>query len=114
LANGDPAYNVETIEQLKRAINSPDDQVKPIFGICLSNQLLGLATGRRAKEHLFSDRGQNQPVINHAICECYVTSQSHGYHRYSSDLMLTAIIATKHFTTIQKQDVVLVVLLLRQ
>jgi carbamoyl-phosphate synthase (ammonia) len=44
---GDPTYNVETIEQLKCAINVPDDQVKPIFGICLGNQLLGLATGER-------------------------------------------------------------------
>jgi carbamoylphosphate synthase small subunit len=70
---------LETIEQLKRAINSPDDQVKPIFGICLSNQILGLATGGRAKELLFGNRGQNQPVINHAILECYITPQNHGY-----------------------------------
>jgi carbamoyl-phosphate synthase (ammonia) len=77
---GDPTYNVETIEQLKRAISVPDDQVKPIFGICLGNQLLGLAAGGEAKKLPFGNRGQNQPVINHATGECYITSQNHGYH----------------------------------
>jgi carbamoyl-phosphate synthase (ammonia) len=77
---GDPTYNTETIEQLKRAISVPDDQVKPIFGICLGNQLLGLAAGGQAKKLPFGNRGQNQPVINHATGECYITSQNHGYH----------------------------------
>jgi carbamoylphosphate synthase small subunit len=38
---GDPTYNVETIEQLKRRRpNVPDDQVQPIFGICLGKPVI--------------------------------------------------------------------------
>ncbi len=77
---GDPTSCDKTIEQLKKAISVPDDQVKPIFGICLGNQLLGLAAGGEAKKLPFGNRGQNQPVINHATGECYITSQNHGYH----------------------------------
>lgn len=83
---GDPTYCTETIEQLKRAISVPDEQVKPIFGICLGNQLLGLAAGGQAKKLPFGNRGQNQPVINHATGECYITSQNHGYHIDTSTL----------------------------
>jgi carbamoyl-phosphate synthase (ammonia) len=77
---GDPASCDKTIEQLRQAISVPDDQVKPIFGICLGNQLLGIAAGGEAKKLPFGNRGQNQPVINHATGECYITSQNHGYH----------------------------------
>ena len=77
---GDPTACTETIEQLKRAISVPDNEVKPIFGICLGNQLMGLAAGGEAKKLPFGNRGQNQPVINHATGECYITSQNHGYH----------------------------------
>lgn len=77
---GDPTSCKETIEQLKQAISVPDNEVKPIFGICLGNQLLGIAAGGEAKKLPFGNRGQNQPVINHATGECYITSQNHGYH----------------------------------
>uniref|UniRef100_A0A7S2PNJ6 Carbamoyl phosphate synthase arginine-specific large chain n=1 Tax=Skeletonema marinoi TaxID=267567 RepID=A0A7S2PNJ6_9STRA len=77
---GDPISCDKTIEQLRQAISVPDDQVKPIFGICLGNQLLGIAAGGEAKKLPFGNRGQNQPVINHATGECYITSQNHGYH----------------------------------
>jgi len=77
---GDPTSCKETIEQLKQAISVPDDEVKPIFGICLGNQLLGIAAGGEAKKLPFGNRGQNQPVINHETGECYITSQNHGYH----------------------------------
>jgi len=77
---GDPTSCDKTIEQLRQAISVPDDQVKPIFGICLGNQLLGIAAGGEAKKLPFGNRGQNQPVINHATGECYITSQNHGYH----------------------------------
>ena len=77
---GDPTYCKETIEQLRQAISVPDSEVKPIFGICLGNQLMGLAAGGEAKKLPFGNRGQNQPVINHSTGECYITSQNHGYH----------------------------------
>jgi hypothetical protein len=53
--------------------------VKPIFGICLGNQLLALAAGAEAKKLPFGNRGQNQPVINQLTGECYITPQNHGF-----------------------------------
>ena len=83
---GDPTYCKETIAQLKQCISVPDSEVKPIFGICLGNQLMGLAAGGEAKKLPFGNRGQNQPVINHSTGECYITSQNHGYHIDTSTL----------------------------
>ena len=53
--------------------------MKPIFGICLGNQLLALAAGAEAKKLPFGNRGQNQPVINQLTGECYITPQNHGF-----------------------------------
>eukprot|EP00557_Chaetoceros_sp_GSL56_P002692 CAMPEP_0176497948 /NCGR_PEP_ID=MMETSP0200_2-20121128/12026_1 /TAXON_ID=947934 /ORGANISM="Chaetoceros sp., Strain GSL56" /LENGTH=1504 /DNA_ID=CAMNT_0017896055 /DNA_START=98 /DNA_END=4612 /DNA_ORIENTATION=- len=77
---GNPIMCVETINELKKVINCSDDQVKPIFGICLGNQLMGLAAGGKAEKLPFGNRGQNQPVLNHQTGECYITPQNHGYH----------------------------------
>jgi carbamoyl-phosphate synthase (ammonia) len=77
---GDPTMCVETINELKKVVNCPDDEVKPIFGICLGNQLMGLAAGGKAEKLPFGNRGQNQPVLNHQTGECYITPQNHGYH----------------------------------
>jgi carbamoyl-phosphate synthase (ammonia) len=77
---GDPTKCVETVNELKKVINCPDDEVKPIFGICLGNQLMGLAAGGKAEKLPFGNRGQNQPVLNHQTGECYITPQNHGYH----------------------------------
>jgi carbamoyl-phosphate synthase (ammonia) len=77
---GDPTMCVETINELKKIVNCPDDEVKPIFGICLGNQLMGLAAGGKAEKLPFGNRGQNQPVLNHQTGECYITPQNHGYH----------------------------------
>lgn len=76
---GDPTMCGATIEELKKVITCPVDEVKPLFGICLGNQLMGLAAGGTAEKLPFGNRGQNQPVINHATGECYITPQNHGY-----------------------------------
>jgi len=76
---GDPTMCVQTIDQLKKVINLPEDQMKPLFGICLGNQLMGIASGGNAVKLPFGNRGQNQPVINHLTGECYITPQNHGY-----------------------------------
>ena len=82
LSNGprDPTSCGKTVEQLERVVNCLDSEVKPIFGICLGNQLMGLAAGGIAKKIPFGNRGQNQPVLNHQTGECYITPQNHGYH----------------------------------
>jgi len=77
---GDPTMCKETVAELEKVISCPDDQVKPIYGICMGNQLMGLAAGGKAEKLPFGNRGQNQPVLNHQTGECYITPQNHGYH----------------------------------
>lgn len=77
---GDPNMCMETVRELEKVITCPDDQVKPIYGICMGNQLIGLAAGGKAEKLPFGNRGQNQPVVNHQTGECYITPQNHGFH----------------------------------
>ena len=76
---GDPAMCTKTIEELKKIINAPEELIKPVFGICLGNQLLALAAGGNCIKLPFGNRGQNQPVMNTKTGECYITPQNHGY-----------------------------------
>jgi len=71
---GDPAavtYAVETIrEQLGK---------RPMFGICLGHQLVGLALGGKTYKLKFGHRGANQPVKDLATGKVEITSQNHGF-----------------------------------
>ena len=72
---GDPAMCTETVENIKKAL--ADD--KPIFGICLGNQLLGTAAGGGTHKLKYGHRGHNQPVRELGTNKCYITSQNHGF-----------------------------------
>ena len=72
---GDPSLCTETIEHLRWAIT----QDKPIMGICLGNQLLGLAAGATTYKLPYGHRAHNHPVIRCGSTQCYITSQNHGY-----------------------------------
>jgi carbamoyl-phosphate synthase small subunit len=52
---------------------------KPIFGICLGNQILALAAGGSTYKLPYGHRSVNQPVQDLLTRRCYVTSQNHGY-----------------------------------
>jgi carbamoyl-phosphate synthase small subunit len=52
---------------------------RPIFGICLGHQLLGLALGGRTYKLKFGHRGANQPVKNLLTQRIEITSQNHGF-----------------------------------
>jgi carbamoyl-phosphate synthase small subunit len=71
---GDPepvVYGIETVRQLLGRL--------PIFGICLGNQILGLALGGRTYKLKFGHRGANQPVKNLNTGRVEITSQNHGF-----------------------------------
>ena len=72
---GDPTQCVETIQNLKKAL----EKKKPIFGICLGNQLLALAAGADTYKLKYGHRSQNQPCIDVFTKRCFITSQNHGY-----------------------------------
>ncbi|MCP4510804.1 MAG: carbamoyl phosphate synthase small subunit, partial [Fuerstiella sp.] len=78
---GDPEplqYAIDTIRQLLGT--------KPVFGICLGLQLLGLACGAKTFKLRFGHRGANQPVLNRATGHVEVTSQNHGFALDSDSL----------------------------
>jgi carbamoyl-phosphate synthase small subunit len=72
---GDPKRCEATITNLTKAIHAE----KPIFGICLGNQLLALAAGADSYKLKYGHRSHNQPVIKVGTPNSYVTSQNHGY-----------------------------------
>ena len=72
---GDPAENVEIIENLKRLLETNI----PIFGICLGHQLLSLAIGAKTTKLKYGHRGVNHPVKDLDADRTYITSQNHGY-----------------------------------
>lgn len=72
---GDPMDYQPTIEITRRALTHN----KPIFGICLGNQIMALAAGAKTYKLLFGHRGHNQPCMEVNTQHCYITSQNHGY-----------------------------------
>ncbi|KAJ2857935.1 Multifunctional pyrimidine synthesis protein CAD [Coemansia erecta] len=73
---GSPTHCTETIDQLRQAF---EVYQRPIFGICMGNQLMGLAAGLNAYKLRFGNRGHNQPAVDLTNGRCVITSQNHGY-----------------------------------
>lgn len=71
---GDPqcvSYAVETAQKLLGK--------KPLLGICLGHQILGLALGGSTYKLKFGHHGGNHPVMNLETGEVEITSQNHNY-----------------------------------
>ena len=84
---GDPEQCAATIAELRKTLAREGGAVRPVFGICLGNQLTGLAAGAKTTKLRFGNRGQNQPVLDalHPGA-CMVTSQNHGFAVDDTDL----------------------------
>lgn len=70
---GDPAANIEGIEATRALLSSQ----KPMFGICMGHQILGLSLGAETFKLKFGHRGLNQPCGLSQQVE--ITSQNHGF-----------------------------------
>lgn len=80
---GSPYSIPESIQTVKRCI---EEWTKPIFGICMGHQIIGLAAGIEAYRMRFGNRGHNQPVIALSTTgtsikrgRVYLSSQNHGW-----------------------------------
>lgn len=72
---GDP----EPVQYAVTTIRSLLEEKKPVFGICLGHQLLGLSTGRKTYKLKFGHRGGNQPVKDLKTGRVEITAQNHGF-----------------------------------
>ncbi len=71
---GDPAAVTYAIDTVRDLLGK-----KPLFGICLGHQLLGLALGGKTYKLKFGHRGLNQPVLDLTSGRVEITSQNHGF-----------------------------------
>lgn len=79
---GDPApmkYAIKAVQEMLEAD-------KPLFGICLGNQLLALASGISTYKMHHGHRGLNHPVKNLATGLGEMTSQNHGFAVSAEDI----------------------------
>jgi carbamoyl-phosphate synthase small subunit len=79
---GDPAvmdYAIKTVQEIL-------ETDKPLFGICLGNQLLALACGLSTYKMHHGHRGLNHPVKNLLTGLGEMTSQNHGFAVSDKDL----------------------------
>lgn len=72
---GDPQACDYAITAVKKLLASK----KPLFGICLGHQLLGLAVGAKTCKMPFGHHGANHPVQNLQTGVVVITSQNHGF-----------------------------------
>ncbi len=71
---GDPEPLEHQAAQVRKMIGK-----KPIFGICLGHQIVGLALGGKTFKLKFGHRGINHPVLNTRTNRVEITVQNHGF-----------------------------------
>ena len=73
---GDPRplrYAIDTVRDLVERAD------RPIFGICLGHEILGLALGAEIYKLKFGHRGANQPIAEIDSGRILITSENHGW-----------------------------------
>ena len=89
---GDPAaadYAVDTVKEIMKAD-------KPVFGICLGQQILALANGISTYKMHHGHRGLNHPVKNLINGMCEITSQNHGFEVNRADIEKSDTVEITH------------------
>lgn len=72
---GNPEFCDVTVEHIREAMKKD----KPIFGICMGNQLLARAAGAGTYKLKYGHRSHNQPARMVGTGKCVITSQNHGF-----------------------------------
>ena len=72
---GDPSVMNSSVELVKQIVATK----KPIFGICLGHQILGLSQGLKTEKMFNGHRGINHPIKNLKTGKGEITSQNHGF-----------------------------------
>ena len=73
---GDPSDLSALVDKVRTVLERFE---RPLFGVCLGNQILALAAGGSTYKLPYGHRGVNQPVQDLFTRRCYITSQNHGY-----------------------------------
>jgi carbamoyl-phosphate synthase small subunit len=72
---GDPSAMPDSIALVGKIV----EQNKPVFGICLGHQILGLSQGLNTEKMFNGHRGINHPIKNLITGKGEITSQNHGF-----------------------------------
>jgi len=72
---GDPSVMPDSVNVVRELVNSD----KPIFGICLGHQILGISQGLKTEKMFNGHRGINHPILNLKTGKGEITSQNHGF-----------------------------------
>jgi carbamoyl-phosphate synthase small subunit len=72
---GDPSVMLDEINIVKEIVADG----RPVFGICLGHQILGLSQGLKTVKMFNGHRGINHPVKNLKTGKGEITSQNHGF-----------------------------------
>ncbi len=71
---GDPEPVTYAVENIKKILGK-----KPLFGICLGQQLFGLALGGRTYKLKFGHHGGNQPIMDLSTRKVEIAAENHGF-----------------------------------
>ncbi|HWR52953.1 MAG TPA: glutamine-hydrolyzing carbamoyl-phosphate synthase small subunit [Bryobacteraceae bacterium] len=88
---GDPEPLTAQVANVRKLIGK-----KPMFGICLGQQVLGLALGGRTYKLKFGHRGANHPVLNKLTGKVEITSHNHGF-AVDPESLDPAVVELTHF-----------------
>jgi len=72
---GNPQHCIDTVKNIQKTMQTN----KPIFGICMGNQLLALSSGAKTYKLKYGHRSHNQPVQLTGTNRAFITSQNHGF-----------------------------------